>query len=301
MRRLLLVSVVLLTLESMGLAWPQAGPKEGTNAADAKAAAQGPLASGTMTFWVRDSRCHYSLQAVIKGEGPESFSVTTDAKGRGKIDLPAGEYRLEISASGHTSLRTHYLVEPGKTTKAGAFLDWLTVPEEESTEALNPLLRPGYTLLHEYIVDAETGEPLSGVKVRLVNAGVETQTDSKGHFTLSFPTPQPEIPGGIPTDTLIYEKPGYKTIVVRNFGIDPEEEGGNAVDLQKGKGVVERDGTHALMRKESQNEENTQPAIPGGEVVPSALCVAWNHGNFVSSRASSDVRDDCTSDSYRAK
>lgn len=251
-------------LGGLGLAWPQAGSKQGTTGPEAKAASQSPAASGTMTFWVRDVHSHYSLPAVIKGEGPKSFSVTTDAKGRGKIDLPAGEYRLEISASGHASLRTHYLVEPGKTTKAGAFLEWLTVPEEESTEVLEPLVRAGYTLLHEYVVDADTGEPLSGVKVRFVNAGVETETDSKGHFCLSVATPEPENPGGIGTDTLMYEKPGYKTIILRNFGIDDDEMGPVAIDMRKGKGVIDEDATHRLMRKESDNQGGAVLAAGSG-------------------------------------
>ncbi len=207
------------------------------------------VATGTMELRVRDSRSHYPVQATIKGDGPKSFSITTDTKGYGKIDLPTGEYRLEISTPGYATLMTHYPVEPGKTTSAGAFLDAQTVPEEESRQALDPLLRPGHTLLHEYVVDAETGEPLSGVKVRLVNAGVETQTDSKGHFLLSVPTPEPENPGGMGTDTLVYEKPGYKTMVFENFGITGEEMGGGALDLEKGTGVIRHDATHKLIRK----------------------------------------------------
>ena len=233
-------------------------------------------ATGTMEFRVRDSHSHYAVRALIKGDGPQSFLLTTDAKGYGKIDLPVGEYRLEMSASGYAALRTHYHVEAGKLTSAGAFLDPQTLPEEESPKVLEPLLRPGYTLLHEYVVDAQTGEPLSGVKVRFVNAGVETQTDSKGHLVLSVPTPTPKNPGGIGTDTLIYEKAGYKTITIRNFGIPPEEMGGTAIDLQKGKGVIEIDGTHKLMRgesDESQNQENTQSAIPGTNLSPELY--AW--------------------------
>jgi hypothetical protein len=146
-------------------------------------------------------------------------------------------------------MRTHYSVEPGKTMSAGAFLDSLTLPEEESPAVLDPLLRPGHTLLHEYVLDAETGRPLSGVKVCFVNAGVEAKTDSKGHFLLSVPTPEPENPDGIGSDTLMYEKAGYKTIIIRNFGIASEEMGGTGIDMQKGRGVIETDGTHKLMRK----------------------------------------------------
>lgn len=209
-------------------------------------------ATGTINFRVRDSRSHRAVQAVIKSEGPEPFTVTTDDRGRTKRQTPVGEYRLEISAFGYKTLRTYVVVESGKTANTGVYLDSKTVPDEESTATLNPLLRPGYTLLHEYVTDAETGEPISGVKVRLVNAGVEAQTDLNGHYLLSFPTPQVKIPGGLGTDTLIYKKPGYKTIVLRNFSISSEEIGGTAVDLEKGKGVIDIDGTHKLIKQEPE-------------------------------------------------
>jgi hypothetical protein len=57
----------------------------------------------------------------------------------------------------------------------------------------------------------------------MVNANVETQTDSRGHFWLSAPTPPAPIPGSSGTDTLLYEKAGYKTLIFRNFATDGEE------------------------------------------------------------------------------
>ena len=205
--------------------------------------------SGTIQLRVRDSHTHFPVRAIIKGYGLTSFSVTTDAKGYGSVVLPTGEYQLEISAPGYATLSTHYPVEPGKTTTAGAFLDPLALPKAESPAVLDPMLRPGHTLLHEYVLDAETGRPLSGVRVRFVSAGVETKTDSQGHFFLLVPTPEPEKPGGIGSDTLMYEKSGYKTIIIRNLGIASQEMGGTGMDMEKGRGVIETDGTHKLMRK----------------------------------------------------
>jgi hypothetical protein len=205
--------------------------------------------TGTMTFRVRDDLTHFPIQAVIKGEGPTSFSLVTDAKGEGKVTLPEGEYRLEISARGYDPLRPSFVVRAGGITAAGGQLYSQVAPEEERPEAIDPLLRPGYTLLHEYVVDADTGDPIPGVKVRFVEAGVETETDGRGHFLLSVPTPRPKYPGGLGTDTLIYEKAGYKTLVLRNFGIGSDEMGPTAVDMLKGKGVIDKDATHKLLRE----------------------------------------------------
>ncbi len=88
-----------------------------------------------------------------------------------------------------------------------------------------------------------------GVSVSFVHAGVHTRTDANGHFLLSVLTPSPEIPGGIGTDTLVYKKTGYQTIRIRNFGIASEDIGGTGIEMEKGNGTTDIDGTHKLMRK----------------------------------------------------
>lgn len=128
-------------------------------------------------------------------------------------------------------------------------MDPLVVPPEESSSVLDPLIRPGRTLLHGYVVDTDTGRPLVGVTVRFIHAGVQAHTDAKGHFVLSVPTPPAEVPDGLGTDTLVYKKTGYKTIEIRNFGLAPEEMGGSGVEMEKGTGITNIDGTHKLMRK----------------------------------------------------
>ena len=52
------------------------------------------------------------------------------------------------------------------------------------------------------------------------------------------------------TGTLILEKRGYKTIVLRNFGVADKEMGPAANELVKGSGVIERDATHKLIRNQ---------------------------------------------------
>jgi hypothetical protein len=205
--------------------------------------------TGTMQLTVRDSHTHLPIHAVIQGSGPKSFSVATDDRGYGTVALPPGEYQLQISASDYAPLRTHYSVGRGKITKAGAFIDPLSLPHEEGSEVLDSLERPGHTLLHEYVLDEETGQPLSGVRVRFVHGAVKTTTDSSGHFYLLVPTPAPDFPGGVGTDTLIYEKSGYKAIVMKNLPVEPEEMGGTGIDMKRGHGMIEIDSTHKLMRK----------------------------------------------------
>ena len=205
--------------------------------------------TGILQLKVRDSRTHFAVRSIIQGSGPKFFSIATDDRGYAEILLPVGEYELKIVASDYAPLSTHYPVESGKTMRAGAFIDPLVVPKEESSSVLDPLMRPGYTLLHEYVTDTETGRPLNGVLISVVGAGVEARTDQRGHFVLSIPTPAPDIPDGIGSDTVVYKKAGYKIIRIRNCGIASEDMGGTGIEMEKGTGVIDIDGTHKLMRK----------------------------------------------------
>jgi len=219
-------------------------------------------ATGTLELRVRDARTYQPVPATIKGAGPQAFSVTIDASGNRNVDLPPGDYRLEITSPGYKLRRAHYVVTSGVKSPFTIMLDAENPPPEESPEAISERIRPGYTLLHGYVVDAESAKPLSAVKVSFVNAGASAETDSKGHFSLSVPTPEPAIPGGFGTDTLTYEKPGYKALVFENFGISGDDMGGPPLGLEKGSGTIKQDATHKLMRKESAEMEEQQRPGP---------------------------------------
>lgn len=69
-------------------------------------------------------------------------------------------------------------------------------------------------------------------------------------------------------DTLMYEKPGYKTLILRNLAVAPDEMGPSAVDMEKGTGALDRDATHNLMRKDSVSGPTPQPEISGQALSP---------------------------------
>lgn len=220
-------------------------------------------ATGVLKLAVEDVITHYALPANISLEGPQQLSVQANHAGRVSVTLEPGEYRVEVSAFGHKIARTHYKVRPGANLPFTIMLDPQMPPAEERPEAINAEIRPGFTLLHGYTVDSETGQPLSGVTVRVVQENVRTQTDSNGHYDLLAPTPVPENPGGAGTDTLTFEKPGYKKIVFENFVIVGKAMGGVALDMERGSGAIEHDATHKMMmRGGRESEEEPQSAIP---------------------------------------
>jgi hypothetical protein len=192
--------------------------------------------TGSLQISVKDVDSGYALQADVILDGPEQLSVHTNDVGRADLTLPAGEYRIEVLATAHKTSQTHYKVQAGANLPFTIMLDPETLPAEERPENLDSKIRAGFTLMHGYVVDADTGKPVPGVKIRFITSGVETQTDSKGHYSVSVPTPAPLSPGGMGTETVTYDKPGYKSIVFENFGITGDEMGGVNDGMQKGHG-----------------------------------------------------------------
>ena len=221
-------------------------------------------ATGTLRLRVRDVVTDYNVRATIKLEGPESVAVKTDDYGRVTREMPAGNYRVVVSATGYEVRRAHLEIGSGRTLDFTVEMDALKPPEEESPEAINARIRAGYTLLHGYVEDDDSGRPLPAAIVRASNAGAETETDWKGHFYLSIPTPEPHNPYWMGTDTLIVEKAGYKTDIRENFGIAGEAMGPANCGLEKGKGTIKTNAIHKLMRKEGADvQEEPQSAGPG--------------------------------------
>jgi Tol biopolymer transport system component len=229
--------------------------------------------TGTLNLSVRDVTTHYAVQARVRLQGPEQVSIQTDDQGKASVLLTPGEYRIEVSSVEHQTLRTHYLVGSGQNLPFTVMLAPVNQPSEETREALDPDIRPKFTLLHGYVVDGETGKALSHVKVSFLDAGVSAYTDANGHYLLSVPTPEPENPGGMGTDTLTYRKEGYKTLTFTNFGVAGEEMGGSGIELEKGSQTITQDATHKLLKKDGQATEEPQSARPGKQV-PTDL-YAW--------------------------
>lgn len=224
-------------------------------------------ASGSIEYKIRDSLTHHPIKTATIKLIPQSIgtpiTATADQKGHGRIiGIPPGEYGVEISAPGYKPMTSHDTIisSNGKIQDGGVVdLDSETVPEAEQDDVVAKLHRTGYTLIHEYVSDADTGEPIPGVKVRTVKGKAEATTDADGHLYLSTPTPAPtydyQIVG---TDTFIYEKPGYKTLIFRNVIVSDDMGGGSAIDMQKGSGVQDIDDTHKLMRDDGPPAQPTK-------------------------------------------
>lgn len=118
-------------------------------------------------------------------------------------------------------------------------LDPVAPPREERPEAIHTHVRPGFTLLHGYVQDDDSSDPLPGATLRVGKA--EATTDAKGHFYLSVPTPKSDTAGGVGTALLMCKKSGYKSDINPNFVIVDEDVGPIRLFLRKGSGKIVHD------------------------------------------------------------
>ena len=203
---------------------------------------------------VRDSHTRLAITAFIHLEGPVNLNLRTDETGRVSPSAAPGDYRIEVTADGYKSMRSHFAVSQVGTLPVTHMTYMLepdkpTSPEED--RAFKARLREGYTLVTGSAIDDETGKPLRGVRIRLERAAKETVTEASGDYFISIPTPPiiNDRPTGI--DTISAELPGYKTIIYRNILIAGDVSG-EEFDMVKGSGVSDEDHRHKLLPAPNQ-------------------------------------------------
>lgn len=179
-------------------------------------------AFGHMEIWVRGSDTGYALRASIRLQGPRSVTLDTDAAGRATLQLPAGEYAVTVTAPGYKPMTLALNLAAVANQNNHINLDPVGVSDEERPEAIRAQMHLGWTLVHGFVVDDDSGKPLAGVAVRLGNS--QADTDARGHYFVSVPTPPIGDRGPEPL-TLTFRKPGYKTVLIENFTVFSDEIG----------------------------------------------------------------------------
>ena len=227
-----------------------------------------PCLAAPVNITVRDVTTGYAVPATVlitsveEGRfGPET--ATADRFGHLSLEVgELGHYLVEISASGYESQRTHFYIESADGVSFQANLSSVEPPPEYRPDVFDSKLRPGYNLIHGFVVATETGEPLAGASVAATKTGVRTQTDSRGYFELYAPSSPRPVRGATPTEDLLVRMPGYKASIFRNFWITEGSDFGFKVSLDRGQGSKVRDLTHKMMRDDTESREGDAPA-PG--------------------------------------
>jgi hypothetical protein len=217
-------------------------------------------ASGSLNLTFRDSMTGYAVPTQLTAENLSAgarSALATDAAGRGRYQLPAGRHNMEAAARGYRPLKTHFELDPQTPLVVIIWMDPLEPPEELRPEVVAAKLRPGYTMLHGHVADAQAGRPLAGAGIRLENAGVEAQTDERGYFLLYALAPPVNPTEDLPkTDNLVVYSAGFKTYRVANVLLT-DGDAHFKIELEQGEGTIERDKGHKMLRS-AEELKNSQ-------------------------------------------
>jgi hypothetical protein len=145
-------------------------------------------------------------------------------------------------------------------------------PPEERPEVLNPQMRQGYSMTYGYVVDGETGKPLSDVRVRWETSDIETKSNARGYYALftAVPPSNPNPPALPPTDTLIAELSGYKKFVYHRFPMFEGQASGTNIQMERGSGMNEITFTARWMM-DANDMPAQEPVQPGPPIAPQLL------------------------------
>ncbi len=218
--------------------------------------------SGNLNITFRDSATGYAIPTSFSAENPKErtrAALVTDTAGRGRYQLAAGRHNLEIAARGYRPFKTHFEIDPRTPLAVTVWLDPLEPPEELRPEVVTAKLRPGYTMLHGHVADAQIKRPLAGVRIRLENAGVEAQTDERGYFLLYALAPPINPTEELPkTDHLAAYFADFKTYRIANVLLT-EGDAHFKIELEQGEGTVERDKGHKMLRSAEELKDAQRP------------------------------------------
>jgi len=228
--------------------------------------APGAAPEGFLEIRVRDSLTGYGVNGTISARAVTDLPwLTADfpqASHHQTLQLPRGDYALRVTAPRYRGVETHFSIEPETPLSVTVWLDPEIPTRELRREIVKSKLRAGHAMLHGHIVDGATGDPLSGVEVR-VNAG-QTRSDVRGYFVIYVPV-NPVQPGSLPEEeNLTADLPGYKTYLLTQI---PLAEGDThfLIDMELGRGVTGRDDTHKMMRSAEELRRSQSASETDGE------------------------------------
>ncbi len=210
--------------------------------------------------WV-DFRFHDSVSGRAL---PAELTLTDQATGQtygfraafdGRLQalLPEGEYLLYALYEGYQAVAVTLVVHDA-TPPHRFYLDPLSPPVETDWRFLWAQRKPNQMIVVGFVTDEQTGQPLEGVRVRVLNHAGETHTDARGLFYLQFPIH--DLQGKAqPYATITLEKAGYRTLVLEQVQLWSEGDWIYRLTMEAGDGIETRD-----MRSPRHREnEPTQP------------------------------------------
>lgn len=214
---------------------------------------------GIITGRVTDEDGDYIKNATVSAYtsgGVLKATTKTDSTGRYELTVEEGTYNITASASGYDSLTKRGInVEADNTTTVETFV----LVGEENTAS--------YTVKGQ-IIDASTGNGLSGVSIRFSGTGgsYSTTTNSNGDYSVT-------LPAGNYTATI--SRSGY---IDTNFNVVSSESKAD-VDQDWQMSQVMESGTYRIVLKWGSDPRDLDSHITGPTSSGSSFHVYYNNDN----------------------
>src|SRR4030095_8738119 len=184
--------------------------------------------NNTVQLKIFSSETGYLLSPdIIKLTGNNNNQIQTDKAS--SINLPAGIYHLLVSQQGYSTCETYFSLE-GKDISIRLYLDPMEKNPLLSSARLGQLVKDNYTLLLGFVVDDETGVPLSNVTIRDERTNITCVTNSEGYFEFSLLSDCDITKAA----HLTFNKTSYNTKEYKKFLLTPKTDFAFNIRLKKG-------------------------------------------------------------------
>jgi hypothetical protein len=221
--------------------------------------AQGPpLVDAAHTIPIRfvDSATGYAIQPEVSvsshnanGRERRVAASQVDAGGFAALRLERGRHTITASAPNYRPMSGELEVDGSEAYRIVFVLDPVVEPRELRADYIASLHRPDATVFVGFVIDEDSGKPVSEARVSSQPGGVETRTDERGYFQLHVPVP---TEANASPANLLFEKPGYRAEERQHLQLWPGGDWIYRISLSRGGGrtVVDERG---LRRHEAAN------------------------------------------------
>ena len=246
---------------------------------------------GVIELRVRDSTTGYAVEGawvVDARAGGAGRTYRLPANAHLRAEVAAGSHSLEIGAPSYRSLTTKAVASPDEALPITVWLDPVRLADKLRRRDIETPQASGSATMHGFVLDRESGTPISGAQVSVGSA--RTETDERGFFSVRQPVPR--LAGdALPSQSdLRVESAGHQGYVLSNLPlVDGDSE--LIVELRRGTGTQIQNDAHKLLRSPEELEQSqsapaeVEPeAPPGGRMddaaqvsaPPSSIRVGYN-------------------------
>lgn len=212
-----------------------------------------PGEDGIINLFVKDQINGYGVSAEIKFlfHGDTKL-LSTNQTGRLNLSSIPGEYKIIINAKNYKQLETHFHIISGEVLNIEVSLDKL-----QNNKPQDFPYNEG-AILQGYIVDENSGRPLSGATVHFKSSDIKAQSDVNGFFSVkiaNYSNLSQSEKGNIVRDNIVTSLIGYNSHTTNNLlilkGVTTLK-----ISMKKGEGIVYENQIQGIFDKNFKGFES---------------------------------------------